>query len=263
LCFLSHLHFQVSAQSDGGAEGVMDMAPGSGKKKLDMVVSLWSGHQCLSVCAFLLQVRWVIAYQCYALAADATEVLKYTSAMAHMRTCLEIAAGANSEKRRHALAIIYDELCRKEWNQRAARGKPPRPLWVLPSHCALFASSGDRGFDVNVASLTKDKDLLDRARVAFDSAAGAAKSMPIFPTCVVIVLLTRSLSEAEKKPLAEPATPRDGGAYGHAKKGAGKQGGKSSFAKSAWSKGHGKRKGGWNSNYGQSSWNSNYGKKGW
>ena len=42
--------------------------------------------------------------------------------MAHMRTCLEIGAKAAAEKKRFTLAIIYDELCRREWNQKATRG---------------------------------------------------------------------------------------------------------------------------------------------
>ena len=87
-------------------------------------------------------VRWVAAFQAYALAAEAAEVRfrrtssirivsfesislqvwSYTAAMAHLRICLEIAAKAASEEKRYSLAIIYDELCRKEWHQKANRG---------------------------------------------------------------------------------------------------------------------------------------------
>ena len=37
----------------------------------------------------------------------------YTSALAHFHVCLEIAAGAASEKKRYSLAIVYDEVCRR------------------------------------------------------------------------------------------------------------------------------------------------------
>ena len=42
--------------------------------------------------------------------------------MAHMSHCLEIASKAAAEKKRYSLAIIYDEVCRKEWSIKAARG---------------------------------------------------------------------------------------------------------------------------------------------
>jgi len=77
--------------------------------------------------------------------------------MAHFRTCLEIAACAGAEKRRYTLAITYDELCRKQWNLKADRG--------------------DRGFEVNVVSLEKDKDLLERARALYDAANAGAKAL--------------------------------------------------------------------------------------
>jgi hypothetical protein len=77
--------------------------------------------------------------------------------MALFRTCLEIAACAGAEKRRYTLAITYDELCRKQWNLKADRG--------------------DRGFEVNVASLEKDKNLLERARALYDAANAGAKAL--------------------------------------------------------------------------------------
>ena len=50
------------------------------------------------------------------------QVWKYSSAIAHLNVCLEIAAGAAAEKKRFSLAIIYDEICRSEWNLKATRG---------------------------------------------------------------------------------------------------------------------------------------------
>ena len=88
-------------------------------------------------------VRWMAAFQAYAVAADAAEVClllrraplrwdlfaivvlqvwKYSSAIAHLNVCLEIAAGAAAEKERFSLAIIYDEICCSEWNLKATRG---------------------------------------------------------------------------------------------------------------------------------------------
>ena len=89
-----------------------------------------------------------------------------------MRTCLEIGAKAAAEKKRFTLAIIYDELCRREWNQKATRGK----LHLCASYTATysayaFCAQGDKDFDVNQASLVKDKDILDRARIALTAAS--------------------------------------------------------------------------------------------
>ena len=55
--------------------------------------------------------------------APISQVWKYTAAMAHMRNCLEIAANAAVEGKRYSLAIVYDEICRREWNHKACRGK--------------------------------------------------------------------------------------------------------------------------------------------
>ena len=97
------------------------------------------------------------------------QVWKYTAAMAHFRNCMEVAACAAAEKRRYTLAITYDELCRKHWSQKAARG--------------------DRDFDINTVSFVKDKDLLERARALFDaSAKGSHLCMPLsctlLPVCI-------------------------------------------------------------------------------
>ena len=42
--------------------------------------------------------------------------------MAHLRVCLELAAGAHAEKRGQGLAQIYDEMCRASWTEKALRG---------------------------------------------------------------------------------------------------------------------------------------------
>ena len=45
------------------------------------------------------------------------QVWSYTSAYAHLRICMELAA-----KKSHGIALKYDELCRLEWQERAKRG---------------------------------------------------------------------------------------------------------------------------------------------
>ena len=94
--------------------------------------------------------RWIAAYQCYALAASAADVSpfscasrllvwlfpclqvwQYTATMAHMRVCLEVATNAAAEDKRYALAVIYDEECRKEWHRRASRGALQSPSHVF------------------------------------------------------------------------------------------------------------------------------------
>ena len=57
--------------------------------------------------------------------------------MAHMSHCLEIASKAAAEKKRYSLAIIYDEVCRKEWSIKAARGA--RVVVVVVASCCSQA----------------------------------------------------------------------------------------------------------------------------
>lgn len=88
-------------------------------------------------------IRWIAGFQSMALAAAANEVTcvwdspaslrvrvfsdlqiwPYTASMAHLRICMEIAITSHCEERSHVLAQIYDELCRKEWAERAYRGE--------------------------------------------------------------------------------------------------------------------------------------------
>ena len=91
-------------------------------------------------------VQWGAAYQSFALGAAAVGMWEYHLAMAHHTNCFNIAcklafaahqfaevvvalvclvshAGqANSLGKRHQLAQIYDECCRKEWAERSFRG---------------------------------------------------------------------------------------------------------------------------------------------
>ena len=111
------------------------------------------------------------------------QVWQYTASMAHFRTCLEIAACAGAEKRWYTVAITYDELCRKQWNLKADRG--------------------DRGFEVNVASLEKDKDLLKRARAIYDAADAVTKALSMLS----IFLHARLISRIPVQAKASKAQP--------------------------------------------------------
>ena len=145
-------------------------------------------------------VRWVAAFQAYALAADAAEVMcsfpcwaplsagcvctcifgqvwKYSSAIAHMNVCLEIASKAALEKKRFSLAIVYDEVCRREWSVKASRGMQFLPcVRSLLAVVAPSARSGDRGFDVNVASLQEGLGPLGEGSRRFRQGVGASCS---------------------------------------------------------------------------------------
>ena len=88
-------------------------------------------------------IRWIAGFQGMALAAAANEVSfihvahaslrcarvfyiqvwPYTASMAHLRICMEIAVTSHCENRSHMLAQIYDEICRKDWGEKAFRGR--------------------------------------------------------------------------------------------------------------------------------------------
>ena len=69
--------------------------------------------------------------------------------------CVCASGTAATENRKGLLGQYYDEVCRREWSERAARG--------------------DGDFDVNIESCKLCKDSLDRARVAYDAAAQQQK----------------------------------------------------------------------------------------
>lgn len=89
-------------------------------------------------------VQWTLAFESFALAAHACEMWTYTATRAHLRICLQVAAEASHENKRHILGQFYDEICRKEWAVRAERG--------------------DADFDIEAACLGVDHELLKRAR---------------------------------------------------------------------------------------------------
>ena len=44
--------------------------------------------------------------------------------MAHKTVCLQVAHNAESKNRRHAFAVLYDELARMDWSRRAYNADP-------------------------------------------------------------------------------------------------------------------------------------------
>ena len=94
--------------------------------------------------------HWQMAFDRGALASAVCNQWSYASAMAHKNNCLKIAVRAEltSPPRRHWLAVIYDRLARREWQELA------------------FHNSVD--FNVNEVSLREDPCILKSAEAEFD-----------------------------------------------------------------------------------------------
>ena len=91
----------------------------------------------------------------------------FTASKAHLRVCLLVACRAAGEGRRHQLAQVYDEVCRKEWSAKAARGM----LILNVCTCSLdvaLVSPGDADFDSSCAGVKLDAELLVQARESYD-----------------------------------------------------------------------------------------------
>ena len=104
-------------------------------------------------------VRWQAAFDKLALGcAMVPHQLSYTAALAHKDICMKVALQAplGSKPRRAALGVIYDEVARKAWAERAA--------------------AGEHNFDVCRAAQLLDDGLLRQAEVIFDAAAKAPNS---------------------------------------------------------------------------------------
>ena len=91
--------------------------------------------------------------------------------------CLCGRGRASTERRRHQLAQVYDEVCRKEWSERAARGTSSLCTFVLRG-VGVLDLSGDVDFDVNDASRRLDPELLEQARTAYDGQMAAKTGAP-------------------------------------------------------------------------------------
>ena len=94
------------------------------------------------------------AFDRYAIAAAATNQWPLHASMKHKDNCLRIANEAGPT-RKHWLALVYDELCRKEWARRA--------------YC-------EPDFDIAVECARIDTDLRDRAEHVYDNKVRESKS---------------------------------------------------------------------------------------
>ena len=91
---------------------------------------------------------FVAAWQQYALAADATGQLCFPSSTAHLTNVLMVGEQAHSNHRKQGLALVYDEVARKRWSDKAYKGVS--------------------GFCVNKAALTVDENVLKEAERLYD-----------------------------------------------------------------------------------------------
>ena len=101
--------------------------------------------------------KWQAAFDKYMLAAAITEQLSLSAAMAHKDICVQVGMRAQfgAVTRRAALGVIYDEVARRSWAQRAAAGD--------------FQSF----HDISVAAIALDPVLLREAEAIYDAGAPA------------------------------------------------------------------------------------------
>ena len=97
--------------------------------------------------------QWCLAFDKYAIAAAATKQLSFDAAMAHKEVCLQVASRAQLKHRRHILAVLYDDVCRKEWSELAYAGS----------------------LDVTKAAMKLDDNLLSRAETLHDQQLSKSK----------------------------------------------------------------------------------------
>ena len=67
--------------------------------------------------------QWQLCYQRFMVAAVATEMLTWAHLLAHQASVARIAESHANAQQGIYLAILYDELARKQWAMRAARGE--------------------------------------------------------------------------------------------------------------------------------------------
>ena len=123
----------------------------------------------------------------YAVAAAATQQLRYTSALCHKMICLQarggprdpqrsaararergkVAQNAPLKDRRASLGLIYDETARRTWSERAAAGvagfEARAPLRAARSRCGLAAAR-----QVNAAACAFNEEILRAAEAEYD-----------------------------------------------------------------------------------------------
>ena len=79
-------------------------------------------------------IKWIAAFDAFAIAMDALHIMSYSVCMAHKRNCLWVAGRATSgdKRRRHHLCQYYDEVCRREWGAMAMRQDPDFSMETTP-----------------------------------------------------------------------------------------------------------------------------------
>ena len=98
--------------------------------------------------------NWLAAYDHFMVTACVTGQLTLAAALAHRSNCIRVAQLAVKEKRRHPLAVCYDEVVRQTWAWRSFHNDPE--------------------FDVEKAVNKLDKEALDDARDLFDNSSVSA-----------------------------------------------------------------------------------------
>ena len=134
-------------------------------------------------------VRWIMAFEMYALAAHACQVLVGRSSTLHPWPCLEYFCRSGdihqpkltcttAYKSRHrrwpkvAGMDLRSSMTRYAGKNGTSEHIEACILYTSLSHngsCEPVCITGDPDFDVNTASLQRDKDILDRARIAYDA----------------------------------------------------------------------------------------------
>lgn len=99
--------------------------------------------------------RWSVAFDKWAVFAAARGHLSFAKCLAHKELCQKIAFRATKKGRTAALGVIYDELCRKAWAERAMLG-------------------ASDAFDIEAVAGVLDDITLDEAEDRFDEDSKAA-----------------------------------------------------------------------------------------
>ena len=102
--------------------------------------------------------QWHAAWSRYSVAAAATDQLTLAQSFAHRDVCMHVALKAQTHKRRHQLAIFYDEAARKLWAERSR--------------------SGDEDFDIAKVTCRIDVEALTVAEQLYDREEAASKAAP-------------------------------------------------------------------------------------
>ena len=99
--------------------------------------------------------QWCIAWDRYAIAANATKQMTFASAMAHKDICMQAAMKAKSKGCRQWFAICYDEIARRTWEE--------------------LAFADDSTFDINKAAKTMSETFLMEAETLYHSMEASNK----------------------------------------------------------------------------------------